>query len=137
MILCRADAQWSQTEKTNKSAIQEQKVKCAYLPAEDGTTNANGIPEESEDQTMNGDQSRMMDESVSSFRNQIIALDPIISLLYLFVERRAHRVPASRKLRFPPRRPVTLDDRSGQRGRSLLVPEWRSDVLGGRVREGP
>ncbi|WWC67037.1 uncharacterized protein I206_100944 [Kwoniella pini CBS 10737] len=37
---------WAQVEKTNKSAIQEQKIKVIYLPAEDGSTNQNGIPEE-------------------------------------------------------------------------------------------
>ncbi|ORX34575.1 PapD-like protein [Kockovaella imperatae] len=51
---------WSETEKNNKSAIKEQKIKCAYLPAEDGSV-PNGIPEENEE--ANGDQSRMMDES--------------------------------------------------------------------------
>ncbi|ORY31962.1 PapD-like protein [Naematelia encephala] len=39
---------WAETERTNKSAIQEQKIKCAYLAAEDGSTGANGIPEEEE-----------------------------------------------------------------------------------------
>ncbi|WVW81578.1 hypothetical protein I302_103573 [Kwoniella bestiolae CBS 10118] len=37
---------WSQVEKTNKSAIQEQKIKVVYLAAEDGSTGQNGIPEE-------------------------------------------------------------------------------------------
>ncbi|WVQ93872.1 hypothetical protein IAU59_000950 [Kwoniella sp. CBS 9459] len=44
---------WSQTEKTNKAAIHEQKIKVVYLAAEDGTTNANGIPEEG-DETIGG-----------------------------------------------------------------------------------
>lgn len=52
--------QWTNVEQTNKGAIHEQKVKCAYLPPEDGTA-ANGIPEESEETV---DQSRV-DESVS------------------------------------------------------------------------
>lgn len=52
--------QWSQTEKTNKSAIQEHKLRVVYLAAEDGTA-ANGIPEENEDA---GEQSRI-EESVS------------------------------------------------------------------------
>ncbi|GFZ43751.1 VAMP-associated protein [Saitozyma sp. JCM 24511] len=38
---------WLQTEKTNKGAIQEQKIRCAYVAAEDGGA-ANGIPEEDE-----------------------------------------------------------------------------------------
>ncbi|WWD06161.1 hypothetical protein V865_004246 [Kwoniella europaea PYCC6329] len=37
---------WSQVEKTNKSAIHEQKIKVVYLAAEDGSTGQNGIPEE-------------------------------------------------------------------------------------------
>lgn len=49
---------WSQTEKTNKSAIQEHKLRVVYLAAEDGAA-ANGIPEENEDA---GEQSRI-DES--------------------------------------------------------------------------
>jgi hypothetical protein len=49
--------QWSQTEKTNKSAIQEHKLRVVYIAAEDG---ANGIPEENEDM----EQSRI-EESVS------------------------------------------------------------------------
>ena len=60
---CRADKQWAQTEKKNKAAIQEQKLRCAYLPSQDGSTGANGIPEEPEDTTM--DQSKLVDESVS------------------------------------------------------------------------
>jgi hypothetical protein len=48
---------WSQTEKTNKSAIQEHKLRVVYIAAEDG---ANGIPEENEDM----EQSRI-EESVS------------------------------------------------------------------------
>lgn len=52
--------QWSQTEATNKAAIQEQKIKCVYLAAADGL-DANGIPEEEEA----GNESRMLDESVS------------------------------------------------------------------------
>lgn len=39
---------WSQLEKTNKGAISEQKLKVVYLPAEDGSTNNQGIPEEDE-----------------------------------------------------------------------------------------
>ncbi|OWZ30390.1 MSP domain-containing protein [Cryptococcus neoformans var. grubii Br795] len=39
---------WSQLEKTNKGAISEQKLKVVYLPAEDGSTNNQGIPEEEE-----------------------------------------------------------------------------------------
>lgn len=35
-------------EKTNKGAISEQKLKVVYLPAEDGSTNNQGIPEEEE-----------------------------------------------------------------------------------------
>lgn len=56
-----ARKQWSQTEKTNKAAIHEQKLKCIYLAPVDGH-DANGIPEEEEA----GNESRMMDESVSS-----------------------------------------------------------------------
>lgn len=52
--------QWANVEKADKSAIHEQKLKCVYLPAEDGVA-TNGIPEEAEDA---GDKSRM-DESVS------------------------------------------------------------------------
>ena len=52
-------------ERTNKSEIKELKIKCAYLAPEDGSMVAGGIPEENEDLTgVNGDQSRMMDESV-------------------------------------------------------------------------
>jgi hypothetical protein len=40
---------WAQVERTNKSSIHEQKIRCAYLSAEDGTGNPNGIPEENED----------------------------------------------------------------------------------------
>ncbi|EKD01418.1 hypothetical protein A1Q2_04260 [Trichosporon asahii var. asahii CBS 8904] len=39
---------WASVERTNKASIQEQKIRCAYLPAEDGSGNANGIPEEEE-----------------------------------------------------------------------------------------
>lgn len=35
-------------EKTNKGAISEQKLKVVYLPAEGGSTNNQGIPEEEE-----------------------------------------------------------------------------------------
>ena len=56
--------QWLQTEKTNKVAIHEQKIKCAYIQAEDGSTSANGIPEENEETATGGD-SRMVDDSVS------------------------------------------------------------------------
>lgn len=35
-------------EKTNKGAITEQKLKVVYLPAEGGSTNNQGIPEEEE-----------------------------------------------------------------------------------------
>ena len=49
--------QWSHTEKTDKSAIQEHKLRVVYIAAEDG---ANGIPEENEDM----EQSRI-EESVS------------------------------------------------------------------------
>lgn len=59
----RHNIQWAQTEKTNKTAIQEQKIKCAYLPAEDGSTGANGIPEENEE-PHSGEPSRI-EESVS------------------------------------------------------------------------
>jgi hypothetical protein len=52
-----ADGQWSQTEKTNKTAIQEHKLRVVYIAAEDS---ANGIPEENEDM----EQSRI-EESVS------------------------------------------------------------------------
>ncbi|WRT63451.1 uncharacterized protein IL334_000356 [Kwoniella shivajii] len=48
---------WAQTEKTNKSAIQEQKIKVVYVAAEDGSSNPNGIPEEAEDNA--GDASRL------------------------------------------------------------------------------
>jgi hypothetical protein len=55
--------QWSQTEKTNKSAIQEHKLRVVYIAAEDG---ANGIPEENEDM----EQSRI-EESVSVSLNTL------------------------------------------------------------------
>lgn len=51
-------------ERTNKASIHEQKIRCAYLSAEDGTGNPNGIPEENEDSMSPIDHSRM-DESVS------------------------------------------------------------------------
>jgi hypothetical protein len=51
---------WSATEAKNKGAIQEQKIKCVYLAAEDGRAD-NGIREEAEE----GMESRVMDESVS------------------------------------------------------------------------
>ncbi len=57
--------QWAQMERTNKTAIHEQKIKCAYLPAEDGSAGANGIPEENEE-TQSGEPSRIED-SVSTF----------------------------------------------------------------------
>lgn len=47
-------------EKTNKGAITEQKLKVVYLPAEGGSTNNQGIPEEEEA----GEASRV-EESVS------------------------------------------------------------------------
>ncbi|WWC85582.1 uncharacterized protein L201_000446 [Kwoniella dendrophila CBS 6074] len=53
---------WSQVEKTNKSAIQEQKIKVVYLAAEDGSNNQNGIPEEDDHA---GEASRL-EESVNS-----------------------------------------------------------------------
>lgn len=56
--------QWAQTEKINKTAIQEQKIKCAFLPAEDGSTGVNGIPEENED--AHGGETSRLEESVSS-----------------------------------------------------------------------
>ncbi|CAK9786241.1 VAMP-associated protein [Cutaneotrichosporon oleaginosum] len=40
---------WAQVERTNKGSIHEQKIRCAYLSAEDGASNPNGIPEENED----------------------------------------------------------------------------------------
>ncbi|KAI9636041.1 PapD-like protein [Dioszegia hungarica] len=49
---------WSATEANNKGAIQEQKIKCVYLAAEDGRAE-NGIKEEEEE----GMESRVMDES--------------------------------------------------------------------------
>jgi hypothetical protein len=52
--------QWLQTEKTNKGAIQEQKIRCAYVAAEDGGA-ANGIPEEDE-----AHEASRLDESVST-----------------------------------------------------------------------
>ena len=57
---------WSQTEATNNSAIQEQKIKCVYLAAEDGKAE-NGIREEDEEGGM--ENSRVMDESVSLSRS--------------------------------------------------------------------
>jgi hypothetical protein len=56
---------WAQVERTNKSSIHEQKIRCAYLSAEDGTGNPNGIPEENEDSMSPID--HKMDESVSPF----------------------------------------------------------------------
>lgn len=56
-------SQWSSVERNNKAGIHEQKIRCAYLPAEDGSGNANGIPEEEEGSPH--DNSRL-DESVSS-----------------------------------------------------------------------
>ncbi|EJT47680.1 protein binding protein [Trichosporon asahii var. asahii CBS 2479] len=57
---------WASVERTNKASIQEQKIRCAYLPAEDGSGNANGIPEEEEGSPHDTthDTSRL-DESVS------------------------------------------------------------------------
>ncbi|KAK8845329.1 hypothetical protein IAR55_006042 [Kwoniella newhampshirensis] len=53
---------WATTEKNNKSAIHEQKIKVAYIAAEDGSTNANGIPEEGEEGTpAAGEASRIED----------------------------------------------------------------------------
>nr|XP_018266451.1 MSP domain-containing protein [Kwoniella dejecticola CBS 10117]OBR88609.1 MSP domain-containing protein [Kwoniella dejecticola CBS 10117] len=54
---------WSQVEKTNKSAIQEQKIKVIYLPAEDGSTNQNGIPEEDDHA---GEASRLEESAIFS-----------------------------------------------------------------------
>lgn len=60
-------SQWASVERTNKASIQEQKIRCAYLPAEDGSGNANGIPEEEEGSPHDTthDTSRL-DESVSA-----------------------------------------------------------------------
>lgn len=55
---------WSQTEKTNKSAIHEQKLKVVYIAAEDGSGNANGIPEEEEAHA--GENSRIEDSAIFS-----------------------------------------------------------------------
>ena len=52
---------WAQTERTNKAAIHEQKIKSVYLASEDGS-HANGIREEDEEAA----ESRVMDESVST-----------------------------------------------------------------------
>nr|XP_019014300.1 MSP domain-containing protein [Kwoniella pini CBS 10737]OCF53081.1 MSP domain-containing protein [Kwoniella pini CBS 10737] len=54
---------WAQVEKTNKSAIQEQKIKVIYLPAEDGSTNQNGIPEEDDHA---GEASRLEESAIFS-----------------------------------------------------------------------
>lgn len=52
---------WAQTERTNKSAIHEQKIKSVYLAPEDGS-HVNGIREEEEGEL---GESRVMDDSVS------------------------------------------------------------------------
>lgn len=52
---------WAQTERTNKAAIHEQKIKSVYLAPEDGS-HVNGIREEEEGEL---GESRVMDESVS------------------------------------------------------------------------
>ena len=57
---CPLISQWAQTEKANKSAIQEHKIKVTYLPPEGGVA-THGIPEEEEAQ----DASRV-DDSVCS-----------------------------------------------------------------------
>ena len=52
---------WAETERTNKAAIHEQKLKSVYLAPEDGS-HVNGIREEEEGEL---GESRVMDESVS------------------------------------------------------------------------
>ncbi|KAL7419962.1 phosphatidylinositol-binding protein scs2 [Cryptotrichosporon argae] len=37
---------WAEVEKKDRSAIQEQKIRCAFLPADDGSAPTNGIAEE-------------------------------------------------------------------------------------------
>ncbi|WVR03301.1 hypothetical protein IAU60_000292 [Kwoniella sp. DSM 27419] len=54
---------WTQTEKTNREAIHEQKIKVAYLAAEDGSTNANVISEEAEESGPGVGEASRMDES--------------------------------------------------------------------------
>ncbi|OCF59981.1 MSP domain-containing protein [Kwoniella mangroviensis CBS 10435] len=54
---------WSQVEKTNKSAIHEQKIKVVYLAAEDGSTGQNGIPEEDDHV---GEASRLEESAIFS-----------------------------------------------------------------------
>ena len=53
--------QWTQTEKTNKSAIHEHKIRVTYVQAEGGSA-ANGIPEEEE-----GPDASRVEESVRHF----------------------------------------------------------------------
>ncbi|WWD22278.1 hypothetical protein CI109_106769 [Kwoniella shandongensis] len=53
---------WANIEKTNKAAINEQKIKVVYIAAEDGSSNANGIPEEGDEGTpAPGEASRIED----------------------------------------------------------------------------
>lgn len=113
---------WSNTEQTNKSAIQEQKIKCVYLAAEDGRAE-NGIREEEEE----GMESRVMDESVSQ--------------AYILSPRLDARLGGFQRCWY--KEWIGLDVKEDLRSDSLLsagghresvrcyfVPQWRSFILG-------
>ncbi|BEJ04709.1 hypothetical protein CcaverHIS641_0205260 [Cutaneotrichosporon cavernicola] len=68
---------WAQVERTNKASIHEQKIRCAYLSAEDGTGNPNGIPEENEDSMSPIDHSRMDESGIYSHAETDIGGSPV------------------------------------------------------------
>ncbi|TXT06031.1 hypothetical protein VHUM_03504 [Vanrija humicola] len=65
---------WATVEKGNKSAISEQKIRCIYLPAEDGS-HPNGIPEENEDTTL--DHSRLDESAIYQAAQDTGANSPV------------------------------------------------------------
>ncbi|GMK54234.1 hypothetical protein CspeluHIS016_0108200 [Cutaneotrichosporon spelunceum] len=72
---------WAQVERNNKPSIHEQKLRCAYLSAEDGVTNPNGIPEENEDSMSPVDQSRMDESGIYSHAETDIVNSPVTKQL--------------------------------------------------------
>ncbi|KAL1409623.1 phosphatidylinositol-binding protein scs2 [Vanrija albida] len=65
---------WLTVEKGNKAAISEQKIRCIYLPAEDGS-HPNGIPEENEDNTL--DHSRLDESAIYQAAQDTGANSPV------------------------------------------------------------
>ncbi|WOO79643.1 putative protein [Vanrija pseudolonga] len=65
---------WATVEKGNKAAISEQKIRCIYLAAEDGS-HPNGIPEENEDNTL--DHSRLDESAIYQAAQETGAPSPV------------------------------------------------------------